>query len=143
MCFKKTVQVVDAKPEITFYEVDGDTVRKELLALGLQFLYQLDTTYYYTTVWGWEQAVAWVRKTYKFPKYTDQKFDCDDFAILMKGLISSEFGLSTCAFIIGNEGRHAFNLCRVGTEFPATEWKMLEPQTGEWRTNYTCQKCLL
>lgn len=137
MCFK-TVQVIDAKPEITFYEMTGDDVRKELLALGMQFLYQLDSTYYYTTQWGWEQAIAWVRKVYKFPKYTAEKFDCDDFAILMKGLISSEFGINTCAFIIGNEGRHAFNLCRTDEG-----WKMLEPQTGEWRTNYTCQKCLL
>jgi len=118
------------KPDITFYENDSQLVQKEMQDLGITIPMGLwdGEPYYYTTLWGVKKAIKWIRKVYKFPKYRKARMDCDDFAILLKGLISSEFGINDCAIQLGNTpmGYHAFNLVRV-----EDRRVVIEPQTGE------------
>jgi len=139
--------VTKAKPAITFYEVDWQVVQDEILALGINLplgLFDAYQPYYYTTLWGIQEAVKWSRKVYPFPKYQDARMDCDKFAFLMKGLISAEFGLSAFAFQLGfiPQGYHAFNLARTDTG-----WVIVEPQTGEvfaiGTHGYTLDKAIL
>ena len=126
MCF----QIKIKKPDITFYEIDCNTVLSELQALNLSIMRNglIDSQYYYTTLWGIKEAVKYARKVYPFPKYVSDKTDCDDFAILMKGLLSAEFGMNDIGLVFGNspQGYHAFNMARV-----EDKRVLIEPQTGE------------
>ena len=118
------------KPDITFYELDSSIVLSELKEMGLTILRGglLDRKYYYTTLWGIKEAVKYVRKVYPFPKYQAEKTDCDDFAILMKGLLSAEFGINDVGINFGDSpmGYHAFNVARI-----EDRRVIIEPQTGE------------
>lgn len=128
MCFQSPIAT--SKPSITFYEIDYNVVLSELNAMGLSILRSglLDSQYYYTTLWGIQEAVKYARKVYSFPSYKSEKTDCDDFAILMKGLLSAEFGLNDVGIVFGDSpmGYHAFNMARV-----EDRRVLIEPQTGE------------
>jgi len=127
MCLQSPIAT--AKPAITFYEIDKDTVQDELTALNITIpLGLLDAEYFYTTLWGIKEAVKYIRKVYPFPKYQTSIMDCEDFAILMKGLLSAEFGINACGIALGMTpmGYHAFCLARV-----EDRWVFAEPQTGE------------
>jgi len=102
-----------------------------------------DSVYYFTTLWGIQEAVRYVRRVYSFPKYEVEQTDCDDFAILMKGLMSAEFGINDFGIALGNTpmGYHAFNLARA-----EQNWVFIEPQTGEifemGEKGYTCDRTI-
>jgi len=143
MCFQSPIAT--KKPDITFYEIDSQTVSNELQALNIVVSLGLfDTDYYYTTLWGIQEAVKYARKVYPFPKYEAEQTDCDDFAILMKGLMSSEFGINDFGIALGMTpmGYHAFNLSRV-----EQNWMFIEPQTGEifeiGDKGYSCDRAIL
>jgi hypothetical protein len=131
MCNRLQSPIATPKPDITFYEIDSQKVQDELDALNIATpmgLWDALQPYYYTTLWGIKEAVKYCRKVYPFPKYRDAVMDCDDFAILMKGLMSAEFGINDFGIALGNTsmGYHAFNIAR------AEERRVLiEPQTGE------------
>ena len=137
-----------AKPDITFYEIDSQTVQNELSALNIAMplgLFDAGQSYYYTTLWGIKEAVKYCRKVYPFPKYQAAIMDCDDFAILMKGLMSAEFGINDFGIALGNTpmGYHAFNTTRV-----EDRRVFIEPQTGEvfetgdTSKNYSCDRII-
>jgi len=144
MC-KLQSPIATKKPDITFYEIDSQKVKAELDALGIVVpLGLFDSTYYYTTLWGIKEAVKYVRKVYPFPQYEAEITDCDDFAFLMKGLMSAEFGINDFGIALGMTpmGYHAFNLCRV-----EQNWMFIEPQTGEvfelGEQGYSCDRAIL
>jgi hypothetical protein len=145
MCFK--IPIINTKPAITFYEIDARAVKDELDDLGIDVplgLWDGDGSYYYTTEWGIREAVKYCRKIYPFPKYEYPRFDCDDFAVLMKGLMSAKFGINACAIALGAvpNGYHAYNICRA-----EQGWVMIEPQTGEvfefGGNSYQCDRAIL
>lgn len=147
MCFFSVRSpVTTKKPDITFYEIERETVRAELTALNIAIPLDLfDTSYYYTTLWGIKEAVKWVRKVYPFPQYKSEVTDCDDFAFLMKGLMSAEFGINDFGVALGMtpSGYHAFCISRV-----EDRRVNIEPQTGEifeigeTSKNYTCDRVI-
>ena len=130
MCFKIQSPITTSKPDITFYEIDYNTVLSELQSLNLSIMRGglIDSQYYYTTLWGIKEAVKYAREVYPFPVYLSEKTDCDDFAILMKGLLSAEFGLNDVGIVFGDVpgGYHAFNMARAESVFV-----LIEPQTGD------------
>ena len=132
MCnFAVQSPITTAKPTITFYEIGWQTVQDEFTALGITLplgLMDAGDSYYYTTLWGLQEAVKYVRKVYPFPKYQDAIQDCDDFAMLMSALISAEFGINDFGIALGmtSMGYHAFNIARV-----EDRRVLIEPQTGE------------
>ena len=117
------------KPDITFYEISSQAVEDELKALNISIPLGLfdSPTYYYTTLWAIREVVKYCRKVYPFPKYQTAIMDCDDFAILLKGLLSAEFGINGCGISLGYTlgGYHSYNLARV-----EDKWVCIEPQTG-------------
>ena len=120
-----------AKPSITFYEIDWQLVQNELVDLNITIplgLWDAGQSYYYTTLWGIKEAIKYCRKIYPFPKYKEARTDCDDFAVLMKGIISAEFGINDFGIALGMtpEGYHAFNIARADGKRV-----FVEPQTGE------------
>ena len=140
-----TFKHIPSKPDITFYEIDSQTVQNELNALNITIPVGLwdYPTYYYTTLWGIKEAVKYCRKVYPFPKYQTAIMDCDDFAILMKGLMSAEFGINDFGIALGMTpmGYHAFGIARVEDRYV-----FVEPQTGEvfeiGENGYTCDKVI-
>ncbi len=148
MCkFSLQSPITIIKPDITFYEIDWQQVQSELTSLNILIpLGFLDAynSYYYTTLWGIREAVKYIRKVYPFPKYKTGQMDCDDFAILMKGLMNAEFGINDFGIALGITpmGYHAFNIARV-----EDRRVFIEPQTGEVdgvnTNNYQCEKVII
>jgi len=141
-----TFKHIPLKPDITFYEITHHLVQKELDDLNINIplgLFDAGSPYYYTTLWGIKEAVKYCRKVYPFPKYQTAIMDCDDFAILMKGLMSAEFGVSDFGIALGMTpmGYHAFNIARV-----EDRRVFIEPQTGEvfeiGEKGYSCNKVI-
>uniref|UniRef100_A0A6M3LIN3 Agglutinin C-terminal domain-containing protein n=1 Tax=viral metagenome TaxID=1070528 RepID=A0A6M3LIN3_9ZZZZ len=146
MC-KLQSPITVSKPDITFYDIDPQLVKDELNDLGIKIplgLFDDYQMYYYTTLWGIKEAVVYCRKVYPFPKYTTAIRDCDDFAILLKGLMSAEFGINDFGIALGMTpmGYHAFNLARA-----EQNWVFIEPQTGEifniGDKGYSCDRAIL
>ena len=147
MCKKLQSPIATTKPDITFYEIDSQTIQNELTALDITVslgLFDALQPYYYTTLWGIQEAVKYCRKVYPFPKYKAAVMDCDDFAILLKGLMSAEFGVNAFGIALGNTpmGYHAFGIARV-----EDRWVFVEPQTGEifeiGNKGYSCDRVIL
>jgi len=144
MCFQSPIAA--KKPDITFYEIDSETVQNELDALNIAIplgLFDAGSPYYYTTLWGIKEAVKYCRKVYPFPKYEMPRKDCDDFAMLLSALMSAEFGISDFGIALGNTpmGYHAFNQARV-----EGRRVFVEPQTGEvfeiGDNGYSCDRAI-
>ena len=145
MC-KLQSPITTAKPNITFYEIDWQLVKSELTDLNISIplgLFDAYQPYYYTTLWGIKEAVKYCRKIYPFPKYKTAIMDCDDFAILMKGLMSAEFGINDFGIALGMTpmGYHAFNIARI-----EDRRVFIEPQTGEvfeiGEKGYSCDRVI-
>jgi len=137
---------IPSKPDITFYVIDSQIVQREYNALNISIplgLFDYFQSYYYTTLWGIKEAVKYCRKVYSFPKYQTAIMDCDDFAILMKGLMSAEFGINDFGIALGltPQGYHAFNTTRV-----EDRRVFVEPQSGEvfeiGDRGYNCDKVI-
>ena len=143
-----TFKHIPTKPDITFYEIDSQEVQSEFNTLNIKIPMGLWDVpfYYYTTLWGIKEAVSYCRKVYPFPKYQTAIMDCDDFAILLKGLMSAEFGINDFGIALGMTpgGYHAFGLARVEDRYV-----FVEPQTGEvfemddTSKNYDCDRVVL
>jgi len=138
--------IAATKPDITFYEIDWETVENEFDVLNIYIplgLFDALQPYYYTTLWGIKEAVKYCRKVYPFPKYKTAVMDCDDFAILMKGLMSAEFGINDFGIALGMTpmGYHSFNIARV-----EDRRVLIEPQTGEvfeiGENGYQCDRVI-
>ncbi len=147
MCFQSPIAT--KKPDITFYEIDSQIVQNELNMLNIAIPLGLDdagSPYYYTTLWGIQEAVKYCRKVYPFPKYQMPRMDCDDFSKLLSALMSAEFGINDFGEARGMTpmGYHAFNIARI-----EDRRVFIEPQTGEvfeigdTSKNYTCDKAIL
>ena len=116
-------------PRLTEFAVSSSVIDSELKGLGLSFMYPclLDyfQEYHYCTKDSWVNAIKHINSAFKFPKYVPARKDCDDFAILFKGLMSACFGLNACGIAIGPTpiGEHAFNMVRG-----ENSWFIIEPQ---------------
>jgi len=142
-----TFKHIPSKPNITFYEIDWQVVKQELTDLNISVplgLFDAYSSYYYTTLWGIKEAVKYCRSVYPFPKYQTAIMDCDDFAILMKGLMSAEFGINDFGIALGNSpgGYHAYNIARI-----EDRRVFIEPQTGEvfeiGDKGYSCDRVII
>ncbi len=63
------------------------------------------------------------------PKYTVDKFDCENFAMLVSARVAERYKLNTCAIAVGESpwGEHGYNLLvhEDGLIY-------FEPQTGDF-----------
>jgi len=119
------------KPEITLLSVTSQRVEQAITDLQLIKLYPVlldyGQKYYYTNAEGWAEIFDYIYFKFNTPQYLIARMDCEDWAILFKGLVSSLFGLNYFAVVIGKTpaGTHSWNL------FMTDEgWLQFEPQTG-------------
>jgi len=86
-----------------------------------------DDYYYYVNLEDWNKIFFDVLKN--MPRYTTDKLDCDNFALLMVARIMEKYKLNGCGIAIGKTpmGIHAWN---IFINSPL-ELLYLEPQTGQ------------
>ncbi len=126
---QKLIPVNEPKPEIELLSVSTNEVWKVIQPLNLKMMYPglLDSQYYYTTAKDWAEVLDYIFFKFDMPSYLADRQDCDDFAILLKGLVDSFFGLNYFAVVIGTApgGGHAWNMFM--TESGLLQF---EPQNG-------------
>lgn len=113
------------KPAFLLKELSASVVRAEL---PFHHLMGLDSLYYYTASEDWGKVFSYIFFGFDMPDYVAERMDCDDFALLMKGLVNSFFGLNAFGVVFGQAlgGYHAWNIFRT-----EEAWMQFEPQTGE------------
>lgn len=116
---------VEHLPKLPEYELSAQDLSEQLQTLGLEKLYLWDHKYWYASLEGWGKVFADV--LLNMPKYTTDKFDCENFALLTCSKVSERYQLNTCGIAIGDSpwGYHGFNIfiTEVGLYY-------LEPQDG-------------
>ena len=106
------------KPEIELLSLHPNKVREEITRLGLKLMYPHLTDggqpYYFTDDKGWAEVFDYIYFVFDMPPYIASRMDCEDFGILLKGLVSALFGLNYFAFTVGQipQGCHGFNFLR-------------------------------
>lgn len=120
------------KPPIHPLKVSYDKVLLSVDNLKLWKLYPalLDhfQDYYYVPAEEWADIFNWIYFEFDMPSYLKARTDCEDFAILLKGLVGAYFGLNYFGVVIGTTpaGGHAWNLFMT-----EDGWLQFEPQTGD------------
>jgi len=84
-----------------------------------------DARYWGCSMKDWQGVIADVVRD--LPVYRQDRFDCDNFAVLFSALVAQRYGLNTCGIAVGTSpgGRHAWNVIRA-----EDGWHSLEPQNG-------------
>lgn len=120
---------VDHIPKFEEFSMSSSQLRSMLerhleLQLGKAILW--DRRYYCVSHSDWGKVFGDV--LLNMPKYTKDKFDCENFALLVSARVAEKYKLNSCGIAIGDSpwGRHGFNifLSDVGLFY-------LEPQNGD------------
>lgn len=119
MCWK-------IKPEFKELSLSREPMRVRLAPIGASQIQLWDSAYWYLSHEDWGEVIRDV--LLNMPKYTVDKFDCENFAMLTSARVSERYKLNTCGIAIGQSpwGYHGFNifLSNKGVFY-------LEPQTGD------------
>lgn len=121
------------KPQIELLVATSHNAEVQIEELKLKKLYPclLDSgqDYVYTKSEDWAKVFEYIYFKFPMPKYLDAIFDCDDFAVLLKGLVSAFFGLNFFGVVFGWSpmGYHSWNLFNTENGLFC-----LEPQTGKY-----------
>ena len=108
------------------YQIPANELSNKLHPLGLEKQYLWDGNYWYVSHEDWGKVFTDV--LLNLPKYITDKFDCEDFALLVSARVLERYKLNTCGIAIGDSpwGYHGFNI------FLSEEGLFyLEPQTGD------------
>ena len=106
----KVAVKVEHLPTITEIEMDASKLNSLLQPLGLRELHLWDSRYWYTTHEDWGRVFE--RVLLDMPKYTAEKFDCENYSMLASARTSELFKLNTLGIAIGQSplGYHGFNI---------------------------------
>ena len=101
---------IEHLPSITEFEMSAATLKGLLEPLGLRELHLWDDKYFYCSHEDWGKVFAKV--LLNMPRYTAERFDCSNYAMLASARTSELFKLNTCGIAIGQSpwGYHGFNL---------------------------------
>ena len=115
-------------PSITEFEMDANQLGNMLNPLGLRELHLWDNRYFYCSLEDWGKVLEKV--LLNMPKYTTEKFDCENFAMLTSARTSELFKFNTCGIAIGQSpwGYHGFNI--FVSEADGAKLYYLEPQNS-------------
>ena len=124
---------VEHLPKLTEYELSAQDLAEQLQTLGLGKLYLWDHKYWYASLEDWGKVFADV--LLNMPKYTTDKFDCENFALLTCSKVSERYQLNTCGIAIGDSpwGYHGFNIfiTEVGLYYLESQDGMMYPITED------------
>ena len=106
-------QAVQNDKMITPHKVSADQVR-ECFASSMQHSLQLaevDVDYLALTEADWQKVLKFTTVAWKV--YKPEYFDCDDFAVCQKALISLHFNINGCGWVLDSSGEHSYNVILV------------------------------
>ena len=113
-------------PNLVEYPISTTALRECLKVLNLNQAYLWDSKFFFVSHEDWGRVFGKV--LLNLPKYVAEKFDCEQYALLVTARVGETFKLNTCGIAIGQSpmGYHGFNifLSEHGLFY-------LEPQTGE------------
>jgi len=122
----KFIVKVDHIPNFTEYPISKNELWSMLEPLGLTRRYLWDGQFWYVSHEDWGRIFTDI--LCNMPKYTKDKFDCENFGMLVSARVSEKYKLNTCGIVVGNSpwGYHGYNmfLSDQGLFY-------LEPQNGE------------
>jgi len=101
---------IEHLPKPTEYQLSGAELQVRLNPLGLEKAYLWDYNYWYISLEDWGKVLKDV--LFGMPKYTTDKFDCENFAMLVSARVSERYHINTCGIAIGKSpfGYHGYNL---------------------------------
>ena len=118
---------IEHLPSFTEYQLDSSEMVAKLLPLNLENYYLWDSKFWYVSLEDWGKILKDV--IFGMPKYTVDKFDCENFAMLTSARVSERYQLNTCGIAIGSSpwGEHGYNIL-------VTDHGLIyfEPQTGDF-----------
>lgn len=130
---EEQIPVPRPKPEITLLKMSSYDVLAEIKELDLKRMYptlmDMGQDYYHTDRVGWAEVFDYIYCIFDMPDYIAGRMDCEDFGILLKGLVSTLFGLNYFAFTIGDSpyGVHGYDIFRTEQGL-----MLIEPQKAEF-----------
>ena len=106
----KFVVKVEHTPVLKEYSLSGVVLGHKLSPLNLEKVYLWDYNYWHVSLEDWGKVLKDV--LFGMPKYTTDKFDCENFAMLVSARVSERYQLNTCGIAIGQSpwGEHGYNL---------------------------------
>lgn len=113
-------------PRFKEYSIGKEQLRTLLEPLGMRRRYLWDKRYYYVSHEDWGKIFSDV--LLNLPKYTTDKFDCDNFAFLVAARVAEKYKLNTCGIVTGESpsgGGHCWNIFLSDADL-----FYLEPQNG-------------
>ena len=117
---------VEHLPSITELDMSSSQLRNMLEPLGLRELHLWDSHYFYCSHEDWGKVLAKV--LLGMPKYTAEKWDCEQYAMRATVRAGELFQLNTLGLCIGQSpfGYHGFNIfvSEAGLFY-------MEPQTAD------------
>lgn len=124
LIFNKPIEHI-SKP--TEYQLSAAELSARLQPLGLKKAYIWDYNYWYISLEDWGKVLKDV--IFGMPKYTADKWDCEDFAMLTSARVGERYQLNTCGIAIGKSpwGEHGYNLL-----VHEDSLIYFEPQTGDY-----------
>lgn len=102
----------------------------DLVKHAQDHVYIWDSAYYAYSLEDWQSVIKSVRAG--LPAYLVDKFDCEDFAMLVMARVIERYQVNSMGVAVGNSplGYHGFNVF-VAVENGQPKLHVLEPQTGE------------
>ena len=122
---------VNHVPILTEFHLAGsqvDTLIKRELPSAQQ-IYLWDNDYYIVSLEDWGKVFQDV--LLNMPKYTAEKYDCENAAMLATARVNEKYQLNTCGIAIGASpfGEHGYNVF-VAMVNDRVQCYILEPQNG-------------
>lgn len=118
---------VEHTPILKEFQCSFQVLAVKLQPLGLENTYLWDYSYWYVSLEDWGKVLKDV--VFGMPKYTVDKFDCENFAMLVSARVAERYQLNTCGIAVGQSpwGEHGYNLLvhQDGLIY-------FEPQTGDF-----------
>ncbi len=129
MCWLKELFSKPQERTLVEYPLTGNQVF-ELVKDATDHVYIWDSQYWTVSLEDWKRIFDDVLSG--LPKYLLDRFDCEDFAMIVMARILERYGLNTCGVAVGKVpfGYHGYNLF-VEWEEGQPKLHVLEPQTGE------------
>ena len=118
---------VEHLPKPVEYPLEFQEMVARLQSLRLESSYLWDYKYWCISLEDRGKVLKDV--LINMPKYTVDKFDCDNFAMLCSARVSERYKLNTCGIAIGQSpwGEHGYNLLVYPKGLI-----YFEPQTGDF-----------
>jgi len=107
---KLVFKPIEHLPRLTEYQLSVGELLAMLQPLDLEKAYVWDNAYWYVSLEDWGKVLKDV--IFGMPKYTAEKFDCENAAMLCSARVSERYQLNTCGIAIGQSpfGEHGYNL---------------------------------